>query len=200
MAAHAKNKRMITTNAAGVHVLTNDSAADVTVAEAGGALVHDYTDKLWELVCLWVLWLEILPKSIMDTFFHGAPSTHSGTIHARAPVATWQDSFTHISFFCMEDWRLQLSISGQGYGSLSRFLSHSMRHVWLTLSSFTKLSGACFFLASCSSLSAPKCGETVFLQSAMRMRERMEGGQPCRRHHWEEEAAGEGKGAPHAVE
>ena len=40
----------VTVNVAGVHVVTNDKASRIDIKEASDKLVHNYSDKLWELV------------------------------------------------------------------------------------------------------------------------------------------------------
>ena len=47
---HNEGGAWVAVNVAGVHVSVSREASDVEVGEAGSALIHDYTDKLWELV------------------------------------------------------------------------------------------------------------------------------------------------------
>jgi len=47
---HNEGGAWVTVNVAGVHVSVSREASDVDVGEAGSALIHDYSDKLWELV------------------------------------------------------------------------------------------------------------------------------------------------------
>ena len=47
---HIEVGAWVAVNVAGVHVSVSREASDVEVGEAGSALIHDYSDKLWELV------------------------------------------------------------------------------------------------------------------------------------------------------